>query len=486
MTSWKPNLPAGGGHLYLALADALAEDIESGTLAPGARLPTHRALARELGVNIGTVTRAYAEARTRGLIDGEVGRGSFVRHSTARPAPAAPEGAVASAPPDRRLDLSVNSPAGGPDADACAAALRAIAARSDLASCFDAYVPAGLARHRAAGVRWLTRAGVEAEVDRVLITGGAQHAMAVGFAALGGPGDGVLTEALTYPGLKSLAGLLRLRLHGVEMDAGGILPEALEQAARRTRARFLYLVPNLHNPTGAILAEERRRAVAEIARRHELVIVEDDSHGFLLPKPATPAPIATFAPERTLFIASLSKPVCAGLRIAYLLAPRPTGEWMPRLVAASSAIAWMGAPLMAELAAQWIEDGTAVRIAGAKRAEIAARRKLADSVLGSALGKLPGPASGAKARAISSASAETSATLWLELDDPWRASELVARCRARGVAISPPDAFAVQRSHAPHAVRLCIGTPRTRDDLREALAIVAEVLRAGPAPVAMV
>ena len=470
MTSWNPQRPTGPGHLYLALADALAEDIESGALQPGERLPTHRALARALAVNIGTITRAYAEARARGLIDGEVGRGSFVRHAAARPAPAATEGPA----PDRRLDLSVNSPAGGPDREACAAALREIAGRPDLSSCFDAYVPAGLERHRAAGVRWLTRAGVEADTDRVLITGGAQHAMAVGFAALGGPGDGVLTEALTYPGLKSLAGLLRLRLHGVLLDAQGIVPEALEQAARRTRARFLYLVPNLHNPTGAILAEERRRAVAEIARRHELVIVEDDSHGFLLPKPANPAPIATFAPERTLFIASLSKPLCAGLRIAYLLAPRPAGEWMPRLVAASSAIAWMGAPLMAELATQWIEDGTAARVSAAKRTEITARRRLADSLLAA-----PG-------RALGTPSAETSATLWLELDEPWRASEFVARCRARGVGVSAPDVFAVERSHAPHAVRLCIGTPRTRDDLREALTIVAQVLRAGPAPVSVV
>jgi len=157
------------------------------------------------------------------------------------------------------------------------------------------------------------------------------------------------------------------------------------------------------------------------------------------------------------------------LRIAYLLAPRAEGAtepWMPRLSAASSAIAWMGAPLMAELAAHWIDDGTALRVARAKRSEIAERQALARKLLGDP--KTP--------------SAATSSTLWLELPDPWRADEFVARCRQHGVAVSPPDAFAVQRSNVPHAVRLCIATPRTREELGTALAELATVLRDGPRP----
>ena len=195
-----------------------------------------------------------------------------------------------------------------------------------------------------------------------------------------------------------------------------------------------------------------------------MLIVEDDSHGFLLPKDAALPPLAALAPERTLFIESLSKSVSAGLRVAYLLAPRANPDLMPRLIGANNAIAWMGAPLMCELAALWIQDGTALRIARAKRTEITARQLLSRRVLEQP--KTP--------------SAATSSTLWLELPDPWRADEFVVNCRQRGVAVSPPDAFAVLRANVPHAVRLCIGTPATREELSAALDVLASVLHAGP------
>ncbi len=457
---WKPHLSPGHAPLYLALADALANDIGTGALRPGERLPTHRALARQLGLNIGTVSRAYSEAETRGLINGEVGRGSFVRHATAQPSFDKPDGASTT----QIHDLAINVPAGGPTAQERSSALRALADRADLADCFDTYHPAGLPRHREAGVRWLERSGVEPALERVLITGGAQHAMAVALAALSNAGDGVMAESLTYPGLKSLASLLRLRTHAVAMDEHGILPDSLESVAKKTRARLLYLMPNLHNPTGVILPQDRRRAVAEIAERHDLMIVEDDSHGFLLPKDSALAPLCALAPERTIFIESLSKSVSAGLRVAYLLAPRANPDLMPRLIGANNAIAWMGAPLMCELAALWIADGTAARIARAKRTEIAARQVLARHTLGDP----------------QTPSAPTSSTLWLELPDPWRADEFVLSCRKRGVAVSPPDAFAVLRSNVPHAVRICVGTPATREDFSVALDWIAEVLRAGP------
>jgi DNA-binding transcriptional MocR family regulator len=267
-----------------------------------------------------------------------------------------------------------------------------------------------------------------------------------------------LAETLTYPGLRALAGLLRLRLDPVSMDEQGILPDALEAVCRHSRAKILYLMPNVHNPTGVILDEPRRREVVRIARKYELWIVEDDSHGFLAPDDGPP-PIAALAPERTLFIASLSKSVCAGLRVAYLLAPQGTEQLAPRLLAAGNAIAWMGTPLMSELAALWIEDGSASRTARGKRAEMIERQALARAALSN-------PAT---------PSAPSSSTLWLELPEPWRADDFVARCREQGVSISAPEMFAVQRSSIPHAVRLCIGTPPTREALRSALELVAGV-----------
>ncbi|MFP2906993.1 GntR family transcriptional regulator [Pyxidicoccus sp. 3LFB2] len=90
MTSWTPQLRGRDGPLYRVIADALAADIDEGRLAPGTRLPTHRELAETVGVTVGTVTRAYAEAERRGLIGGEVGRGTFVRHREAASPPPHP------------------------------------------------------------------------------------------------------------------------------------------------------------------------------------------------------------------------------------------------------------------------------------------------------------------------------------------------------------------------------------------------------------
>jgi DNA-binding transcriptional MocR family regulator len=454
VSTWKPQLPPGSFPIYRALADALANDISSGRLKAGERLPTHRALARALDLNIGTVTHAYAEARARGLIDGEVGRGSFVRHPSARPDFAGRE----ATDPTLRFELVNNIPVGGPDLAQCSRALSQLAARADLMECFERHSPAGIERHRSAGVRWIEASGVPARAEQVLVTGGAQHAMAVALVALTNAGDGVLAETLTYPGLRALAGLLRLRLDPVSMDEQGILPDALEAVCRHSRAKILYLMPNVHNPTGVILDEPRRREVVRIARKYELWIVEDDSHGFLAPDDGPP-PIAALAPERTLFIASLSKSVCAGLRVAYLLAPQGTEQLAPRLLAAGNAIAWMGTPLMSELAALWIEDGSASRTARGKRAEMIERQALARAALSN-------PAT---------PSAPSSSTLWLELPEPWRADDFVARCREQGVSISAPEMFAVQRSSIPHAVRLCICTPPTREALRSALELVAGV-----------
>src|SRR6266571_3859355 len=130
MTIWLPDLAAHSGPRYLAIAEALAADVSSGTLKPASRMPTHRDLAERLGVTVGTVSRAYAEAAHRGLVSGEVGRGSFVRNE-------APEfGVPAAGTPQGLVDLSVNHPPTTKDetrGERLGKTLAALARRSDLA-----------------------------------------------------------------------------------------------------------------------------------------------------------------------------------------------------------------------------------------------------------------------------------------------------------------------------------------------------------------
>ena len=338
--------------------------------------------------------------------------------------------------------------------------LAAAAAGEGLAELLNYQVHGGSPDHRSAGAEWIRRSGHPVEPERVLVTGGAQHGMAVTFATLTQPGDVVLTEALTYPGMKALANLLHLRLEAVAMDADGLVPEAFEAACRRG-ARALYCMPTLHNPAGSVMPAERRAHVGAIAREYGLAIVEDDSYGFLVPD--APAPLVSHAPELGYFITSASKSMTPGLRIGYLAAPRETVE---RLTSSLWAITYMSSPLMAEIASQAIRSGSFERLVEGKRAAARQRQALAREVLA-------GLDYDAHASAFH---------LWLHLPEPWRCSDFVEQARARRVAVTPAEAFVVGREPAPHAVRVCLGAVEEIDRLEYGLRELASLLRGAPEP----
>jgi DNA-binding transcriptional MocR family regulator len=459
VTTWIPDLRQRSGPRYLAIAEALAEDADTGRLAPGARLPTHRELADRLGVTVGTVTRAYAEAARRSLVSGEVGRGTFVRAPMARVSIAAPAAREDAGVVDLRSNLPPSVPGGG-EAATLARTLKALGRRKDLAGLL-AYPPEGGARaHRAAGAEWVERSGLKATPERTLVSSGSQHGMTAVFAALMGPGDVVLAEALTYPGMKTLAGLLSLRLQGLAMDDQGLRPDAFAAACRARPPKALYCVPTLQNPTTSLMPEERRREIAAIARAHGVLIVEDDVHGRILEK--APRPLSAFAPELSVYLTGTSKVLAPGLRIGFIVAPEPLVQ---RIAAAIRGTTWMAAPLMAEIAARWIADGSAESILRRKRKEAAARQRLAARIL-------PPQARGHPA----------AYHLWLHLPKPWRSEGFAEAARQRGVLVTPAAAFAIGRGPAPDAVRVCLGAARDISALERGLRTLAELLGAAPEP----
>jgi len=449
MTIWSPLLEGRPGPRYLAIVDALADDVASRSLQEGDRLPTHRDLAERLGVTVGTVSRASADAARRGLLSGEVGRGTFVRGDAAAPGAGGPIDLSQNHPPD---------PAGQPQRRALLAALATLTARGDAGALLDYPVAGGNAADREAGAAWIARAGVEARPEDVLVCTGSQHGLTVLLATLLEPGSLLLAESLTYAGLKPVAGLLHLRLRGLPIDAHGLRPDALDAACRETGAKAVYLIPTLQNPTTAVMPEQRRREIVAVAREHGLSLVEDDVHG-LLPEPR-PTPLAALAPERTYYLTSTSKTLAPGLRIAYVKAPSARA---PRLASTLRATTWAVAPLTAAIASLWIRDGTADALLAARREEARARQALARE-------RLAGADFDAHAEAY---------YLWLRLPESWRAEAFVAEARGRGVLVTPAEAFAVDRDPVVHAVRLCTGAARTREALARGLDVVAELLATG-------
>ncbi len=455
MTSWIPNIEAQKGPRYVAIAQALATDVAAGRLHAGERLPTHRDLAWKLGVTVGTVTRAYAEAERRGLVAGEVGRGTFVRERGGETLPALPPAEA----DGNFIDLTRNFPPDSPTNRVIADTIAEIGTRGDVASLLRYATPPGQAAHRLAGAQWLQRRGIKADPEQVVIASGAQHGMLLAMSTLARPGDVVLTEQLTFYGMKSLAAMLSLRLHGVAMDDDGLLPDALEVACRQMRPKALYCVPTLHNPTTVVTAPERREAIAEICRRYGVTIVEDDVYGFL-PQPA-PAPIATVASDITVFVTSLSKSVAPGLRFGLVYAPAAITE---RLIGALRSTTWMATPLTAEVATRLIRSGAAAKLADWQREEAIARQLIARRLFGN----------------VEYASHPASFHIWLKLPEPWRREEYTAQARRRGVGVASADAFAVGRAPVPHAVRIGLSAARDRAELERALIVLAALLREQP------
>lgn len=448
MQDWIARIAERSGPIFLAVADVLEAAIAAGEIRKGERLPTHRALADALGVDLTTITRAYAEARRRGLLQGAVGRGTFVRGNAAAPTvmPAPPRGIDL-------VDLSMNLPP-LPAVPALARlipeGLTRLLAAPDGAMALTYHQGAGIADASAAA-SWLMPTLGAVEPGRILVSPGAQPALLAILSTIAAAGDTVLTDPATYPGIRAAAAQLGIGLMGIAADAEGLLPDALDAGCRESRVKALYCIPTIHNPTTATLSPTRRRQLAAVARRHGVMIIEDDAYGLL---PAEPlAAIAALAPDITFHVATVSKLLSPALRIAFVIAPDAAAA---RLAAALRANTFMASPLLSGLVAGWIREGTAAAILAAIRAEAAARQRLAREIL-------PEGSFDAHPEGLH---------LWLRLPAHRDRHGFTAQMREGGLALVPSDAFVVD-GPAPQAIRIALGAASDRDGLRLALQAVA-------------
>lgn len=447
---WIPTVSEWHGPMFLRIVDALAADIASGRLVRGQRLPTHRALATALGIDLTTVTRAYGEARRRGLLDARVGQGTFVSETTAR--------AASDLPAPVNIDLSMNLPPQPVEANLDLRIAQGLATIRSEAG-FSAYLgytrPGGTADEREVGAAWLAPRVPNASADRIVIYPGSQAIIFNALLALTSPGDVVLTEALTFPGIKAAAARLDVRLVGVAMDTEGARPDALDEACRKHKPKVVYLVPTQQNPTTATMSAARRKAVADIIRKRGCVLIEDDVYGPLEPQVA---PIASLIPEHTYLAASIAKCIAPALRVAYLLAPDTSAE--QRMRAGMQATMQMPPSLMVALVTQWLRSGIAADIIRAIRNEAAARQQLAARFL----------------KGVSYAARPASHHLWMPLPKHFDGTDLLSHLMRNGLAVVGEDAFATGEA-APRGLRVSLGAARNRAELSQALQVLSNAVR---------
>ena len=453
MSIWDSNIKDLKLPLYQSIAETIRNGIQNGDLKPGDRLPPHRELADEIGVTVGTVARGYNLAASWGLVYGEVGRGTIVSK---------PEGDSAHVPLNLNgsfFDLGIIKPTSTTDV-----ILRKLAYEDTLKKiglrwknkAFNGFSPEfGLAYYREAGASWITQLGIDTSKDEVLLTAGAQEAIHLLLTNLTAPGDPVLVEELTHISFKELAGILKIKMIGIPMDDQGILPDALQAASNQSQARVLFITPTCNSPTTAIMSQQRREQVIDIARKNNLFIIENGIFANFILNP--PAPITALCPDQAAYVASLSFCASPEIRVGYL---KTLKKNIPKLQATKRALAVSGSMISAEIATYWINSGILDDLIQWQIKEIRSRAEIAFGILDG----------------LDYRYSPDGMFIWLNLPEPWRVTDFVKAAKDRNTIAMESERFIIGRGVAPHAIRLSLSSAQTKELLIEGLKTVVDLV----------
>lgn len=415
---------------YLKLADTVAAEIASGSLKPGDRLPPQRSFAYERQIAVSTASRVYTELLRRGLVVGEVGRGTFVSGEARRGIAAPPE------PRGARIDLEFNYPQLPAQSAMITKSLQGLNRPEALDVALRAATSIGTPAARAISAEFLSRNGWTAGAEQMVFTGNGRQCIAAALAAVVPTGGRCGVEALTYPFIKGIAARLGITLVPLAMDANGVRPDALQKAHREAHLSAVYIQPTIQNPLGMTMPPARRGDLLRVIQKLDLTVLEDAVYGFLDDE----APLAALAPDSCIVLDSLSKKVAPGLALGFIVSPP---RWREAIMASIRSGGWTASGYAFAAGQQLMIDGTASELSRLKRIDAAKRQQLVAKHLSSF--------------AIQANS--KSYHLWLTLPPYWRSQTFVAAAARRDIALTPSTTFAVAPGHAPNAVRLALGGP---------------------------
>ena len=434
---------------YLKLADTIAAEIADGTLKPGDRLPPQRDFAYQRKIAVSTASRVYAELLRRGLVVGEVGRGTFISGDARRSA------ALPSEPRGIRIDLEFNYPMLPDQTPLIAKSLDGLEKPSALDIALRQATSIGTPAVRSIAAAYLAQSGCSPSPEQLVFTGNGRQSIAAALATLVPTGGRCGVEALTYPFIKGIAARLGISLVPLAMDEDGVRPDAVQKAHREAHLSAIYIQPVIHNPLGMTMSSARRADLVRVVEKLDLPIIEDNVYAFLDSEP----PLAVLAPDRCIVIDSLSKKVAPGLALGFIVPPLVLRE---SVMASVRSGGWTASGFAFAAAQRMMGDGTVAELVRQKRIDARARQKLAvDRLAGFEL-----------------QTNEKSYHLWLTLPPHWRSQTFVAAAARRDIALTPSTTFAATPGHAPNAVRLALAAP-TMDQLDSGLRTLVAMLKAG-------
>jgi DNA-binding transcriptional MocR family regulator len=415
---------------YLRFADAVAAEIANGSLKPGDRLPPQRSFAYERKIAVSTASRVYTELLRRGLVVGEVGRGTFISGEAKRgiAAPGEPRGA--------RIDLEFNYPTLPTQSALIAKSLEGMDRPDVLDVALRQATSVGTPDARNLSAMFLSRQDWAPKPEQLVFTGNGRQCIAAALAALVPTGGRCGVEALTYPFIKGIAARLGVTLVPLAMDEDGLRPDAVQKAHREAQLSALYVQPTIQNPLGMTMPPSRRADLLRVVEKLGLVIIEDAVYAFL----DDAAPLAALAPDSSVVLDSLSKKVAPGLALGFIVSPLRLRE---SIMASVRSGGWTASGYAFAAGQRMMSDGTAAELSRLKRIDARQRQQMAAE-------RLAGFAIQAN---------DKSYHLWLTLPPHWRSQTFVAAAARRDIALTPSTTFAVTPGHAPNAVRLALAAP---------------------------
>ncbi|WP_276118200.1 aminotransferase-like domain-containing protein [Pararhizobium qamdonense] len=464
MTTWMPDPTQGQGPLYARIADQIEQAIAGGVLAVGTKLPPQRNLAFDIGVTIGTIGRAYHLVRERGLVSGEVGRGTYVLdNAELRPAEQPDPMSVAlagtraqKAPPEKlRFDSTAAPDIGqGTSLEKVLGEISRVH-HADIAS----YARDFPAHWFTAGSLWLAKGAFRPQPDRIVPTLGAHAGAVAVIAAVTAPGDKIAFENITYSQISRSAGLIGRRTILLRTDDYGLDPDDFERVCAQQHPKLAFLMPTAQNPTVVTLSLERRQAIADIARRYGVWLLEDDLYGAMTGD-VMPL-LAELAPERTFLVGGLSKSVAAGVRGGWVACPP---HFSQRIRIAHKMVSGGMPFLLAELCARLVMSGEAASLRTRCIDEIRAREQMAREIFAG----------------IDFNSHPHVPFLWLKLSEPWFSGTFKHAAYEEGVLIDDEDEFKAGRTDSVfHRVRIGFSSPADRSEVRRGFLTLRRLLDSG-------
>lgn len=447
--SWKPALPRSKQPMYLALAAQLQKDIADGVLLPGTRLPPQRELADFLDINVSTVTRAFKICSNKGLLSSVTGSGTFVSYDVNTSTLVIPNDRAAP-----HIELGSMMPETLPQQEA-AAILQKMLAENECKNLFQySYLEEN--RHKEAAAQLLTRLGLSVSDPRgLLFANGGQNAISAMFAGLFRPGDRLGVDPLVYPGVKGAAKLFGIHLVPIRQENGEMCREGLLAACKNDGIRGLYVMPDFQNPTNHTMTLPGRRMLAEMAEEWDLLVIEEGINSLLAANPLPP--VAAFAPERTIYLLSLSKAVLPALRLAYLQTPP---RWAAELEHALYHFNISQSALLLELATRFIRSGKLDGLLAGRREGAARRNRLADEIL----------------EGYTLLGGAECLSRWLLLPGEASGQAFEAMALEKGLSVYGSHRFAVGKETPIPAARIAVCAPESMEELERGLRILRGLL----------